>query len=227
MNSNLCHSQMTRHERTTPETDEGQYVNYGCGHSAPRSWTNFDASMTLRLERLPFIGKLIAKNEVRFPDNVEYGDIVKGLPVPDSSCKAVYCSHVLEHLSLDDCRTALRNTYRILKKSGTFRLVVPDLEYLANKYLDDRSTTAAVVFMKESALGKERRRRGLIEFAIEWLGNSSHLWMWDFSSIERELTQVGFVGIRRARFGDASISEYTDIEEKVRWENCLGVECKK
>jgi len=105
------------------------YVQYGCGWSAPVGFRNFDASPTLRFERLPLLGKLYTKNNSRFPENVEYGDIVKGLPVPPTSCEAVYCSHVLEHLSLDDFRKALRNTHRILKSGGTFRLVVPDLDY--------------------------------------------------------------------------------------------------
>lgn len=83
------------------------YVQYSCAWCAPAGWTNFDASPTLRFERLPIIGNLYTKNENRFPENVEYGDIVKGLPVPDDSCKGIYCSHVLEHLSLSDFRVAL------------------------------------------------------------------------------------------------------------------------
>ena len=62
--------------------NDGQYVQYGCGWSAPKEWRNFDASLTLRFERLPLIGHLYTKNESRFPGNVEYGDIVKGLPIP-------------------------------------------------------------------------------------------------------------------------------------------------
>lgn len=99
---------------------ENQYIQYGCGRSAPKNWRNFDASPTLRFERIPFLGRLYTKNDFRFPGNVEYGDIVKGLPVPDNSCKAVYCSHVLEHLSLWDFRMALKNTYKILQKGGIY-----------------------------------------------------------------------------------------------------------
>ena len=45
--------------------------------------------------------------------NSEYGDIINGLPLPEKSCKAIYCSHFLEHLSLQDFRTALKNTFAI------------------------------------------------------------------------------------------------------------------
>src|SRR3569623_886783 len=96
-----------------------RYVQYGCGWSAPEGWENYDASLTLRWERLPVVGSY-TKNAQRFPANVRPGDIVKGLPVPDGSCRGVYASHVLEHLTLADFHQALRNAHRMLEKIGHF-----------------------------------------------------------------------------------------------------------
>ena len=112
--------------------DRDAYVQYGCGFCAPATWRNFDASPTLRFERIPVIGSLYSRNASRFPDNVEYGDIVRGLPVANGSCRAVYCSHVLEHLSLDEFRRALRNTRAVLQDGAIFRLVMPDFEQCVN-----------------------------------------------------------------------------------------------
>ncbi|BBM02971.1 methyltransferase domain-containing protein [Microbulbifer sp. GL-2] len=204
-----------------------EYVQYGCGWSAAANWKNFDASPTLRFERIPIIGKLYTKNDARFPQNVEYGDIVKGLPIPDNSCKGVYCSHILEHLSLDDFKQAIINTHKVLKSGGCFRLVLPDLEYSINKYINDSSADSASVFLKETSLGKEKRSRGLKGFLLEWYGNSQHLWMWDYKSIAQELENAGFIDIRKAEYGDATDTSFTEVEDKGRWENCLGVECKK
>jgi hypothetical protein len=207
--------------------NNGQYVQYGCGWSAPIEWRNFDSSPTLRFERLPLIGNLYTKNESRFPKNVEYGDIVKGLPVSPESCKGVYCSHILEHLSLDDFRTALHNTKEVLRPGGIFRLVLPDLEYSIKKYIGNSSNEAALEFMKETYLGYEIRARGLKSFITSWLGNSQHLWMWDYKSIKPELQNIGFVEVRRASFSDSSDTMFGSVEDKDRWDNCLGVECKK
>ncbi len=203
------------------------YVHYGCGFSAPTNWRNFDASLTLRFERLPIVGNLYTKNDSRFPKSVEFGDIVNGLPIPDNSCKGVYCSHILEHLSFEDFRIALINTHKILKGGGCFRLVVPDLEYSIKRYTSDSSSDAALNFLKEISLGKEKRNRGLKGFVSEWLGNSQHLWMWDYKSIARELGNVGFVYIKRSEFGDFDDPMFGKVEEKRRWENSLGIECKK
>jgi len=203
------------------------YVQYGCGFSAPEGWRNFDASPTLRFERVPLLGRLYSKNGRRFPAGVEYGDIVKGLPIADSSCNGVYCSHVLEHLALDDFRTALRNTYRMLDIGGIFRLVLPDLEYSIRQYLGDGSVDAAPHFLKETALGQETRPRKLKDFLISYVGNTQHRWMWDFKSIDFELRSAGFDQIRRATFNDSSDVMFRSVEEKGRWDYCLGLECQK
>src|ERR1700754_5145043 len=113
------------------------YVQYGSGWlSAPEGWINFDASFTLRWERTPLVGRLYSKNSQRFPSSVRFGDIVAGLPVKESSCRGVYASHVLEHLSLSEFHLALENTKKILADGGIFRAIVPDLEWSAREYLN-------------------------------------------------------------------------------------------
>ena len=114
----------------------GLYVQYGCGICAPEGWLNFDASPRLWLERMPAVRTLLRWTfGLLFPSNVRSGNIVRGLPVPDGSVSAVYCSHVLEHLPRDELPAALCNTLRVLKPGGMFRLVVPDLYWRASVYL--------------------------------------------------------------------------------------------
>jgi peptidoglycan/LPS O-acetylase OafA/YrhL/predicted SAM-dependent methyltransferase len=203
------------------------YVQFGCGHSCPKEWTNFDASPTLRFEKIPGIGKLYSRNGTRFPEPVRYGDIVRGLPVDDGSCAGVYCSHVLEHLALTDLRTAIQNSYRILQPGGRFRFVLPDLEYAIDRYCRDDSSGAAFGFMRNTLLGKENRSRGLSAFLSEWAGNYQHLWMWDLKAIARELEDAGFIDVRRAQFGDSVDLRFNQAEDEDRWNDALGVECQK
>src|SRR5262245_33014690 len=101
--------------------DEPLYVQFGCGFCAPPGWVNFDSSPTLRIERLPVIGRLVRRKTSRFPSNVRYGDIARGLPIADGSCAGLYGSHVLEHLALDEFRSALLNARRYLRRNGIFR----------------------------------------------------------------------------------------------------------
>ena len=206
-----------------------RYVQYGCGFTAPEGWINYDSSPTLRFERLPWLGKLYTRNSNRFPGNVKYGDIVKGLPENANSCNGIYCSHVLEHLSYNDFKTALKNTYDILKPGGIFRLVVPDLLTLAQKYIADQSSSAtpASDFMRATMLGAERQSRSVKSLIINLYGNSKHLWMWDYKTMKHELSAAGFVRISSCNFNDSTDINFLKVEEKSRFMDALAIECSK
>ncbi len=215
----------TRHLKSNHTNGNGLRVQFGCGFHAPSGWRNFDASPTLRFERLPLLGRAYVRNAQRFPPNVEFGDVVKGLPLPTSSCTAIYASHVLEHLSLNDFQTALQHCFSLLKSSGLFRLVVPDLEVLANRYLTSQEASAAKAFMEETSLGVANRTRGVRGLMSLWLGNSSHLWMWDFKALQQELSDAGFVDIQRCAFGDNPV--FNGVEQQERFVNSVAVQGRK
>jgi SAM-dependent methyltransferase len=203
------------------------YMQYGCGLSAPSGWLNFDASPTLRLQRLPLIGRLFTIGSARFPSNVRYGDVVKGLPVDTGSCRGVYSSHVLEHLPFEDAKRALRETFRCVAPGGLLRIVLPDLELFAREYLEKLHAEPATTLMRCLQMGQETRPRGFLAFLRSWLGNQKHLWMWDFESLSGELTNVGFVEIRRAQYGDSADPRFAEVEEWSRWDGFLGLEARK
>src|SRR5262245_7212563 len=90
-------------------------VQFGCGTSTAPGWRNYDASPTLYLQRLPVIGGAFRRVlPPLFPSDARFGDILSRLPHADNSVDLVYCSHVLEHLCLEDLRKALHETRRIL-----------------------------------------------------------------------------------------------------------------
>lgn len=193
----------------------------------PDGWINFDCSPTLIIQKLPIAGSIIRTVcKTKFSKSVRYGDIVRGLPVGDHTAKGVYCSHVLEHLSLHDLRVALRNTHRILLPGGIFRMVLPDLRHIAAKYVGDETPAAAIDFMKETMLGKERRARGFSGLLRTWIGNADHLWLWDYQSLSKELIDVGFSSVRRAYFQDSLDPCFNAAERADRWHNTLGIECR-
>jgi len=206
-----------------------RYVQYGCGFTAPLNWINYDASPTLRFEKLPLFGKFYTRNKQRFPNNVKYGDIVKGLSENPDSCDGIYCSHILEHLSYNDFLKALKNTYLILKPGGIFRGVLPDLKAAVVDYMEtfDQNETPANAFMRSTMLGIEDRNKNLADTLKGLYGNSKHLWMWDYKSLETELKKIGFINIRPCEYGDSADPHFLFVEEKDRFYKAAAFECKK
>jgi SAM-dependent methyltransferase len=203
------------------------YVQYGCGRTAPVSWQNFDSSPTLLFEKIPIVGKLYTKNETRFEKHIRYGDIVKGLPFHENTVYAIYASHVLEHLALDEFRSALNNSYKILCPGGIFRFIVPDLEKLAKDYIESEKEDASIEFLKKTALGRQSRKKAFFKFFLEWIGNSKHLMMWDYKSLIYELNKVGFVNMRRCFFNDSKDRMFDEVEDADRYTDAVGIECQK
>ena len=203
-------------------------LHYGCGLLEAPGWYNRDASPTLRLQRLPLVGLAFRKClQPAFPRTIRYGDIVKGLPLSPDSCDAIYCCHVLEHLSLEDARTALLNTYKYLRPRGLFRLVVPDFEQLVATYLASDDASALSQFLNYTHLGRTTRPRGMSMMLRELFGNSHHLWMWDFKGLSGELSWVGFRDVRRCQIGDSSNPAFQAVEHKQRFDAALAIECTK
>ena len=199
-----------------------RHINFGCGLCAPQEWLNFDSSPRLFIERLPVIDTALSALGVQlFPGNVNYGDIVSGLPLKDESADAVYASHVLEHLCRADVERALANTFRLLRSGGVFRLIVPDLAWRAEKYVSSRtlgdSTAAADTFIASCNIGVATRPQGLVGKLRAALGNSGHRWMYDLELMTTLLASAGFVEVRRCTMGDSGDSKFDSVEVSERF----------
>lgn len=197
------------------------YVNYGCGLCAPTNWSNYDGSPRLWLECTPIFAQIVGLWQGRlFPANVRYGDIVRGLPLEPSSVDAVYASHVLEHLARRDVESALTNTYKLLRSGGIFRLVVPDIEWRAVRYVRDRgegTCSAADAFIESCNIGSKHMPKGFLGRLRATYGHTGHRWMYDFRSMSTLLSQAGFVDVRRCTMGDSGDAMFDAVEAKDRF----------
>lgn len=209
-----------------------RYVNIGCGWSVGASWENYDGSPTLRFERIPFIGRMYTKNADRFPEAARFGDITKGPIGKENTADAIFCSHMLEHVALEDMRKSLQHMFRMLRPNGILRLIVPDLSTRALAYTARIGhPDAANRFLEDAMFGSKSSHNSLFA-RMQWAyGNSGHLWMYDEPAMRTELEQAGFIKIRRCAFGDSEIAAFAEVEDRTRFE-CeygaeLALECRK
>lgn len=217
---------------------ENIYLQYGGGSTVAPSWVNFDVAPMLWFREKYFFKPIIPiynflnryRRKPIYPPNVYYGDIVSGFPKYKGKCKVVFCSHVLEHLSLFDFRIALKQSYDLLQNGGHFRIVVPDLEYYARTYLanlDNGVGDASIDFMRGTYLGLEKKG-GLIKDALGYfLFCNHHFWMWDKLSLEKELLAAGFTNIAAGTLGSINDDKFKELEHEDRFVNAVVLDCYK
>lgn len=92
-----------------------RFANIGCGRTHHPDWDNYD---------LQPASPEVQKIDLNWP-----------LEITNGQYQALYCSHVLEHLSRSKAPAVLGEFARILAPGGVCRMVVPDLELMCRHYL--------------------------------------------------------------------------------------------
>ncbi len=93
-------------------------LNLGCGNFPREGWVNIDRS----------------EGTTASPCRPDVIADIRSLPFEDASADAVYCGHVLEHLSIDDVTVALQEVCRVLKDDGRCVIVGPDFDRATNDF---------------------------------------------------------------------------------------------
>jgi hypothetical protein len=97
---------------------------------------------------------------------------------------------------------------------------VPDLEWRARRYLQDKQNggaSGADDFINACGMGETDRARGGLALLRSAFGNSRHMWMYDLALMSRLLTEAGFVDIRRCDFHDSGDPMFEKVEERGRF----------
>jgi predicted SAM-dependent methyltransferase len=189
-------------------------IHIGCEFKIGRSWKNYDISITAQIEKIPLIRKIIKINPISYPKEVIYGNITKRPFCKNNEADNIYCSHALEHMTREGMQAALRNIYFMLKPGGCFRLVIPDLETRVKKYLQNQDCDA---FIETIGFGKKKNDRTFKDFLRKMFGNSGHLWMYDYKSMQNYLAEAGFKNIKKSKIGDSGIDIFSEVEELHRF----------
>lgn len=210
-------------------------LNIGCGLSPTEGYRNFDNSLSIRLSKIPLLTKLaslfgiISAEQIQFIDfvrsnNIEYGDITKGLPVKSESCEVVYSSHTLEHLDRGEAEQFCKEILRILRPGGIVRIVIPDLKRHVLEYLN---TGDADQFIKSTYMGvcKPKTLSQRIQMAV--VGPRHHQWMYDGHSLSKLLISQGFINPNVLETGETTIPDPGELNLSERSHESVYVEAIK
>lgn len=114
--------------------------------------------------------------------------------VNDNSVDLIYCCHMLEHLSYQESSIALDTWFRKLKKGGTLRLAVPDLEKACSLYL---------------LTGDKNRTRSMF-WGSQKHNFDFHKNGWSKKELTQDLTEAGFSNIREWHWQTTEPHNYCD-----------------
>lgn len=216
-------------------------LNLGCGSktSASSDVINIDWSIGLRIRtnRLlrPF-APLVFRGDRRarfdsLPPNILVHDLSKGIPRDAASVRAVYLSHVLEHIDRSEVPKILGEALRVLRPGGIIRIVVPDLERICRSYVAfmDKSLPSSandLVYEKilsellEQSVRKEAAGTSQQPFVRRMIENlalgdarkrgETHQWMYDRYSLPHTLLQSGFVDPEVVSWSASSIERWSE-----------------
>lgn len=200
-------------------------INLGSGPVSARGWINYDWGL------LPFLGKyrlikiftflgiLDKSYDLKWP-KVELVDIRRKLPDDDNSVNFLYCSNVLEHFTKEECLIVLKECFRVLKKGGVLRVVVPDLKKLIKNYRDadefNREFLGYDPNLYEGFLGQ------LKKYFIR-----GHQWMYDKNSMKKMLKDGGFSKIEIKKRKHGNLPNLSDLDLEVHEKLALYYEAEK
>ena len=177
---------------------EKKHLNLGCGNRYHKEWTNID---------------FISNSE-----HVIECNLLNGIPFSDNEFDFVYTSHVLEHFSKKDGSFIIQECYRVLKKGGILRIIVPDLEQLALEYIKSLNS----VLKDKSLINDANYKWSVIELIDQLVREESGgemLKYWSQKEIINESKVIDRSGDEyvKARKSILSTKINTNVLEEVTW----------
>lgn len=120
-------------------------INLGCDIETIPPFVGIDGSFLIFIMRshLPqFIKRLVykrtwASKQYSFNEYLKkvnsvriiHHDLIYGIPFKKDSVPFIFTSHFLEHLKEEQTRKLIQDCFRVLKKDGIIRIIVPDLDF--------------------------------------------------------------------------------------------------
>ena len=142
------------------------YIELG-GGDGPLYHPNYDARPIANVDKVVDLSR----------DYVIHGILFGPLyDLADFSVDGIFTSHFLEHIDRASAERLLKDCYRVLKVGGWIKIIVPDMKYIVKVYTENGLTFR----LYELLYGQQKH-------AFDY-----HMNVFDFQSLSKLLTQVGF-----------------------------------
>ncbi|MBA3741950.1 methyltransferase domain-containing protein [Sporichthya sp.] len=201
---------------------EPPLLNLGSGPAVVIGWVNIDRSPNALLDRwgatkliLRRAGLLSEAHMTSWPREIVRADI-RNLAYADSSVRAIYSSHTLEHLYYREAEQVLRESYRVLQPGGVLRLALPDAEAIAREFTtgcSDGDPTATLEFNRRLNAHPLERPSALTSLR-NLAGGHTHRWQPSPTLLEHMLVCIGFAEVHHRTFRVGLCPDLAKVETR-------------
>jgi predicted SAM-dependent methyltransferase len=163
-------------------------LHLGCGPHLLPGWLNSDVHALRR--------------------DVVAVDATKRFPFANDVFNYVFTEHMIEHLSFDQARNVLAESFRVLKPGGRIRVSTPDLAFLIS-LTESHLTKEKAAYIEWSC--KQYLNSPLVNAAVvinNFVRNWGHQFIFDKETMAWALEEAGF---QRVAFFEIHSSETSDL----------------
>ena len=140
-----------------------------------------------------------------------YLNATRHFTLDDNSVKYIFNENFIEHISLSDAMTFLKESFRVLSWGGVIRIATPDLEAYTKEYLS-RSSKAYLLLERNRQIGYEYGPT-LAAIIDKIFFTDSHCYIYDFETLEYMLRHAGFTFVTRCEIRKSLNPELCDLEQ--------------
>ncbi len=163
-------------------------INLGSGHFKLAGWVNVDLDRGSSPEVI--------------------ADLAGALPFLSGAANFMHTEDFIDQLTLSQAAAFLRECHRILKPGGVIRVLTPDVEQLANLYLNDpeqlKSLWRANVEL-DLELGTAAE---ILNLGMRFAG---HTFLYDAETFAALAVDCGF-GVEQVRFGESRFADLQGLD---------------
>ncbi|MBX2997181.1 MAG: methyltransferase domain-containing protein [Caldilineaceae bacterium] len=210
-------------------------INIGCGSVAADGWLNIDKSPNAWLAKHRTIRSLLialkvapkSTQEAQYRSDIELLDIhKKPLPVADGSVEWIYTSHLIGSMNRAQALKLMKECSRVLRPGGRLRIVTPDLEKVAQDWLNkiqayfqqdrayftdctDQNVAIGDCFVESMNL---KLFTGTSMNKIQKAFHYPVQYIYDFDSLELLLHQAGFGRVEKSDYRQSAMPDVEQLD---------------
>ena len=171
-------------------------LHLGCGRNILDEWINTDS------------------NTAKF-EGCDHLDVTEKFPYDDNSVDYIFSEHMIEHISYQDGKFMLEESFRVLKSGGKIRISTPDLKFLIKLYNEDKTELQKRYIeysFKEYKLDGNSDTFVINNFHRDW----GHIFIYDEKTLKSLFESIGFFDLKCYGLMESDDEELRGVEHIIR-----------